>query len=129
VENFYRNVAALTDLSSDASDATAERINQTLMRVSRALVPINYTTGERFHHDTALPHSAWPALEGLRELARLDITSSDLPFYMVHARQTRNRVAHALRQASEAIEAVLLHQGKGERVCFEQEPTAADFSK
>jgi hypothetical protein len=71
------------------------------------LVPINYTTGERFHHDSAMPHPAWPALEGLRELARQDAGSADLPFYVVHARQTRNRVGHALRQADEALAAAL----------------------
>jgi hypothetical protein len=108
VGKLRRNVAALADLAVDASDVMAERINQVLMRVSRALVPINYTTGERFHHDSALPHPAWLSLEGLRELARQDATSIDLPFYVVHARQARNRAIYALRQASEVIEAELL---------------------
>ena len=94
------------------------------MRVSRALVPINYTTGERFHHDLALPHSAWPALAGLREVVRLDAAPTDLPFYVVHARQTRNRVIHALRQANEAIEAELFAHENGAQVCSYQKPIA-----
>jgi hypothetical protein len=104
-EKLRRNAVALA--AAAASDADAERINRALMRAARALVPINYTTGERFHHDSAMPHPAWLALEGLRELARQDPRSADLRFYVVHARQTRNRVGHALRQANEALEAEL----------------------
>lgn len=112
-EKLRTNAAALAATALRASDRGAERINQTLMWVARALVPINYTTGERFHHDSAMPHRAWPALEGLRELAQQAAGSTDLPFYVVHARQTRNRVAHALRQANEAIEAELRDHERG----------------
>jgi len=83
----------------------ARAINRALMRASRLLVPLNYTSGNRFSHDSALPHPAWPALEGLRELAKLPQGSPDLPFYAVHARQSRNLVAHALREAQRALAA------------------------
>lgn len=112
-EKLRRNASALTTIASTASDKDAERIDQALMRVARALVPINYTSGDRFYHDSAMPHSAWVALEGLRELARQDAHAADLPFYVVHARQTRNRIAHALRQANEAIEAELHGHERG----------------
>jgi aminopeptidase YwaD len=100
--------ADLLARSKWASDTEAARINAGLMRASRLLVPLNYTSGERFHHDSALPHAAWPSLEGIRELARLPEGSSDVPFYAVHARQARNRVAHVLREAGKALEAVLI---------------------
>jgi hypothetical protein len=77
------------------------------MRASRWLVPLNYTTGERFHHDPALPHVPWPSLAGMWELARLPSGSPDTAFYTVHARQMRNRVAHALREANTALKAAL----------------------
>jgi hypothetical protein len=112
-EKLRMNAANLAAVASTASGGAAERVNRTLMRVSRALVPINYTSGERFHHDSAMPQPAWLALEGLRELARQDPRSADLPFFAIHARQTRNRVAHALRQANEAIEAELLRHKRG----------------
>ncbi|WP_085044153.1 M28 family peptidase [Ensifer aridi] len=83
----------------------ARAINRALMRASRLLVPLNYTSGNRFSHDSALPHPAWPALEGLRELAKVPQGSPDLPFYAVHARQSRNLVAHALREAQRALAA------------------------
>jgi hypothetical protein len=101
------NAAALLAKSRSASDAEASRINAALMRASRLLVPLNYTSGERFHHDPALPQPAWPSLEELRQLARQPAGSVELPFYAVHARQTRNRITHALREANRALEAAL----------------------
>ncbi|MBP2234779.1 hypothetical protein J2Z31_001269 [Sinorhizobium kostiense] len=92
--------------ASRAEGDVARAINRALMRASRLLVPLNYTSGNRFRHDSALPHPAWPALEGLRELARLPQGSPDLPFYAVHARQCRNLVAHALREAHEVLAAI-----------------------
>jgi prepilin-type processing-associated H-X9-DG protein len=98
-----RNAKALAARAAAASDAEAPRIDRALMRASRALVPINYTYGDRFRHDSALPHPSWPALEGLREAAATNPASPDLPFTLVHARQTRNRIAHALREANAAL--------------------------
>ncbi len=93
--------------AKDASAAKVARINASLMRASRHLVPLNYTSGERFHHDPALPHPAWPSLEGLRALAALPPASPETAFYAVHARQVRNRLAHALSQANAALRAAL----------------------
>jgi hypothetical protein len=102
-----RQATALARLSNGAADKAADFINGSLVRASRQLVPLNYTSGERFHHDPALPHRPWPSLEGIGELARLPACSPDTVFYIVHARQTRNRVASALRQANEALRDVL----------------------
>ncbi len=77
------------------------------MRASRLLVPLNYTSGERFHPDSALPHAPWPSLDGIRELARLSAHSEDTAFYAVHARQTRNRIAQALREANAVLKGAL----------------------
>ncbi|THK34334.1 M28 family peptidase [Ensifer sp. MPMI2T] len=97
---------AVNRMARGAEGDAARAINRALMRASRLLVPLNYTRGNRFNHDSALPHPAWPSLEGLREFARLPQGSSDLPFYAVHARQSRNLVAHALREAHAALAAV-----------------------
>ena len=98
-----RNASAVAARASHATEAEARRIDHALMQASRALVPLNYTYGDRFRHDPALTHPAWPSLEGLRELARLDPASADLQFYVVHARRTRNRIAHALAEANCAL--------------------------
>jgi hypothetical protein len=73
------------------------------MRVSRALVPLDYTQGDRFTHDPALPQPAWPVLEPLRELARAEEGSEAVHLLTVSARRARNRVAHAVQQAMAAL--------------------------
>lgn len=96
--------AVNTDRLAERSDeAGAGAINTALMRVSRLLVPLNYTRGDRFCHDSALPHAAWPSLDGLRELAAAE-GAGDIAFHVVHARQCRNRIAHALRQAQTVLQ-------------------------
>ncbi|MFB2565981.1 M28 family peptidase [Rhizobium sp. IMFF44] len=106
VEDLRVNANSLLQVR-DPSPERAARIDASLMRAGRHLVPLNYTSGERFHPDSALPHVAWPSLEGLRALARLDVGAPDTAFYVVHARQTRNRVAHALWEANAALRAAL----------------------
>ncbi|WP_368517224.1 M28 family peptidase [Rhizobium sp.] len=106
VEDLRVNANSLQQVR-DPTPERAARIDASLMRAGRHLVPLNYTSGERFHPDSALPHVAWPSLEGLRALARLDEGSPDTAFYVVHARQTRNRIAHALREANAALRAAL----------------------
>lgn len=107
-ETLRANAAAVL-----AAAASSEAVNRALMCVSRALVPLNYTFGDRFRHDTALVHPPWPSLEGLRELARLAPGSADLPFTIVHARRSRNRIAHALGAANAALAGVLAQSRKG----------------
>src|SRR5207237_3691105 len=43
--------------------ARAEAVNTALLRLSRILVPLTYTSGDRFTHDLALP---MPPLAGLQ---------------------------------------------------------------
>ena len=86
------------------ADADAARINRALMRMSRALVPINYTSGDRFAHDPALALPAWPTLRPLRELAAAVPGSDAARFLAVGAVRARNRIAHALREANAVAE-------------------------
>jgi hypothetical protein len=84
------------------SGASAEAINQALMRASRALVPADYTTGDRFAHDPALPQAPWPILDPIRALAVAGAETR--PFAMVDATRARNRLQHALREAAAALQ-------------------------
>ena len=77
------------------------------MRVSRALVPIDYTSGDRFAHDPALALPAWPTLRPLRELATAKPGSDAARFLTVGAIRARNRVEHALREAITAAETAI----------------------
>ncbi|HVC61371.1 MAG TPA: M28 family peptidase [Acetobacteraceae bacterium] len=74
-----------------------------LMRASRALAPVYYTTGDRFVHDAALPLPAWPALQPLRDLARSAPGSDAAHVLTVSATRGRNRMLHALREATAAL--------------------------
>ena len=89
------NVAALQALDDPA-------INPALMRLSRALVPIDYTSGDRFDHDPALGLSPWPPLDPIRRLAGLHGDAAR--FQSVAAVRARNRIAHALDQAIAAAQ-------------------------
>ena len=82
-------------------------INRCIMALSRALVPMDYTLGDRFDHDPALSQPAYPALTPLRELAASSAGSDEAKFIAVAAQRGVNRVARAVRDATAAIEACL----------------------
>jgi hypothetical protein len=89
-----------TALNERAASADSARIDRALMRVSRALVPMDYTTGDRFAHDPALPVYPWAGLEPIRILTVIPDGSDAERFQMVEAARARNRVLHALRRAN-----------------------------
>ena len=73
------------------------------MRASRALVPMDCAEGERFTHPDALPLAAWAPLQPMRSLAASTPGSEDEKFVAVDAVRARNRLAHALREATAAL--------------------------
>ena len=83
-----------------ADDAACEAINAALVRMSRALVPLDYTEGDRFDHDPALPQPPWPVLRGLRDLAAAEPGSDQARFLGVGAARASNRLLHALEETS-----------------------------
>ena len=89
-----------------ADQAKAAAINHALVQVSRALVPIDYTRGDRFDHDPALGQTAWPPLDPIRALASAK-DGDEANFARVAAVRARNRVAHALDQANAALDRCL----------------------
>jgi hypothetical protein len=74
------------------------------MALSRALVPVDYTNGDRFDHDPALAQPPYPVLEPIRRLAASPAGSDEARFLNVAALRARNRLAHALDQAHAALE-------------------------
>ena len=99
-ETLRGKAAALTGPGHDPA-----RVNRALLQLSRALVPADNTTGDRFSHDPALPLPPWPILQPLRTLAA---AAPDMqPFAAVDAVRARNRLLHALRQAGRALDAAL----------------------
>ncbi|WP_159998401.1 M28 family metallopeptidase [Roseomonas sp. 18066] len=80
-------VASLPEADRDAA----------LMRLSRSLVPLEQTTGDRFAHDAALPLPASPALRPLHRLAGAEPDTDAWQQAAVEARRCRNRLAEQLR--------------------------------
>ncbi|WP_229681632.1 M28 family peptidase [Neoroseomonas lacus] len=100
-----RALATAIDERRDASPAAAlPAANAALMRASRALVPIDCAEGDRFTHPDALPLAAWAPLQPLRALATSTPGSADEKFIAVDAVRARNRLVHALREATAALD-------------------------
>lgn len=94
----------LNDHIRKAGGAEAvDRINRCLIEVSRHIVPVDYTEGDRFDHDAALPQAAYPALQPLRDLARLKPDTAEAKFLGAGMKRACNRVSWALREANNSI--------------------------
>ncbi|WP_407118008.1 M28 family peptidase [Bradyrhizobium sp. LMG 9283] len=89
----------LKRLVQDPPAGSAEAFNRAILELSRLLVPLDYTTGNRFAHDPATPLAAWPVLEPIRRLVRTKTGDADEPFAKVDAVRARNRLLHGLRKA------------------------------
>ncbi len=109
LEQGAERLRVAADGLAHAAPSAADKVNAALMRASRALVPVDYTQGDRFIHDPALPQPPWPTLQPLRDLAGTKAGTDDAHFHEVSAKRARNRVIHALRQANEALEAAARH--------------------
>ena len=107
-ERAARLRTAVAALHADVAEDAAERINRALMAVSRTLVPVDYTTGDRFDHDPALAQSPYPVLDPLRRLAAARAGSDEARFLHVSAVRACNRLGHAL---AEALDAALRGRG------------------
>ena len=114
-------LGALQDVAGDRFDlaplrAAAERLaaacaklpaepaaarNARLQALSRALVPLDYTEGDRFSHDPATPQGIYPALQAARRLAALPAGSDAARFQDVGLRRACNRVLAGLDHATQ----------------------------
>ena len=93
----------LQRLAPAVAGATADRVeaaNRALVRLSRVLVPLAYTTGDRFTHDLALPIPPLAGLQRARELAALDLDGDAVKFARAALVRERNRAVHALESAA-----------------------------
>jgi N-acetylated-alpha-linked acidic dipeptidase len=97
------------------TDDEVVSINRCIMALSRALVPMDHTLGDRFDHDPALALPAYPALTPLRESATSEVGSDEARFIAVAAQRGVNRVARAVRGANAAIDACLSQLSKESR--------------
>lgn len=93
-----RLLAARADPASPEARAVVARQKA----VSRALVPLRYTSGARFDHDPAMPAPALQALRDAPLLATLDPASDEARFLQTALVRRANGVSYALRAAAAA---------------------------
>ena len=93
------------------SDGTAWRINRCLMRVSRALIPVDYTRSGPFDHDLAVPIPPLPGLQPAARLAGMAVGTDEYEFLRTRLLRERNRIVFALREAARAVEETLAALG------------------
>lgn len=101
-ETLKAALSAFQEKTPQDAQACVQR-DRTLMRVSRFLVPLDYTTGDRHRHDPALPLPKWPSLEPLRGLSsQTPGTAAFHQYYGVAVRRA-NRLLSDLRQANSLL--------------------------
>jgi Peptidase family M28 len=82
--------------------ALRRRLNATLRRLARILVPLNYARGERFDHDPAIKLPAVPRLEAAALVAHA--APAIRPFIRTALVRERNKVRAMLRQALREVQ-------------------------
>jgi hypothetical protein len=98
----------VTVIAADASGgARADVVNGGLVRLSRILVPLAYTSGDRFAHDLALPLPPLAGLQAIRELAALDPDRDAVKFAGAALVRERNRAVHAFDSAASVADELL----------------------
>jgi hypothetical protein len=85
--------------AGDGGDTAAA--NRLLMRLSRVLVPMLFTGGDRFAHDLAVGIPPLAGLQRARELPGMDAAADLTKFSLAALGRERNRAHHALDVASE----------------------------
>ena len=104
-----RVAAAVAAIDATAPAAKLDAVNRGLMRLSRVLVPLSYTSGDRFTHDLAVPLPPLAGLQSVRELAALDPDTDAFKFARAALVRERNRAVHAFDTAASAADDLLRH--------------------
>ena len=75
-------------------------VNDTLMKLGRILIPINYTGAGQFDQDPAVPIRPVPVLYPVTRLTSMNSESDGFRFLYTRLIRERNKVSHALKQAA-----------------------------
>jgi hypothetical protein len=97
LDAFYNDLQRLTDATP--ADPEVRRANQVLRRLSRTLVPINYTREGKFSHDPAVDVPPLPDLAAATTWTSHEPNSTERYLTQTQLMRGRNRVTAALRSA------------------------------
>jgi hypothetical protein len=101
----YSSLGQRTSLHQLESKTHA--LNRCLMKLSRTLMPVNYSAVDRFDADRAMPIPALPRLQQVVEMGKMDRNDVSFKFLERKMVRQRNRICHALTEAVELIEQTL----------------------
>lgn len=87
----------------NASSLSADRVNRTLIQLSRHLVPVNFHDHSRFEHDRAESMRPVPSLQEVRRLAELAPPSDDARFLRTRLVRQYNWVLHEVNSALDLL--------------------------
>jgi hypothetical protein len=105
--NFCQRVESEVNEGSFASIQVAEELNNCLMKLSRLLIPVNYSAVDPFDIDIAVPIPPIPRLQRVAHLGNMDPNSWTFKFLERKMLRERNRVCFALEEASKLIDETL----------------------
>ncbi len=89
---------------AQSGEGASTLLNDTLIAVSRALVPLDYTECDRFEQDPAISAPIYPSLRPIRRMVAVASGSDDEKFLRVGAMRARNRLAFGLNEAIRALD-------------------------
>ena len=90
-----------------ANDLQAAALNDCQMKLSRLLIPVNYTERGPFEQDLALGSRPVPGLRAVSDLARMKSDRDEHHMLRIKLQRERNRVRQALRDARSSIDEAL----------------------
>lgn len=108
--NLRRKVLEINDGVAQGKqhlESAAINLNRCLMKLSRILMPVNYTLAGPFDFDPAEAIPPLPGLQPVAKLAGLDPDGKSFKFLERKLVRERNRLCHALGEAHELIEETL----------------------
>lgn len=82
-------------------------VNETIMALSRILVPLNYVKGSIYEHDFALTQPAIPCLQEIEELSTVNVGTDEFRFILNALNRNKNRVNFDLKKAIQITEKAL----------------------
>jgi len=91
----------------------ARKVNEFLLKVTRCLIPVMYTEAGPFHQDPAVSIPFIPGLYGAVRIPAVSKSSADCYYLLTKLTRERNRLALALREATDYLgQAVALLSGE-----------------
>lgn len=87
----------------EAKKTDSDKFNNTIMKLGRFLVPLNFTTGNIYENDPAEALPPVPSLELISRLAEVEENSDEAMEIKVELRHKRNFVDDSLNKAIELI--------------------------